>query len=63
MEIRVQMRGFVAIWGVVLLIIGAGWAAYALLGQGNGIFFGLMDGITLLLLVSMASLVRLRRSN
>ncbi len=40
--IRVSSSTYGAIWGLVGLLLGAGWVAYAMLGGGNRVFLTVM---------------------
>jgi hypothetical protein len=47
--IEVDPRTRSAIWGMVAVILGAGWVAYGFLGNGNTVFLAIMVILTILL--------------
>ena len=50
------------ICGVVIIILGVGWAAFAILGNGNTAFLTIMVMLCMILGVAAAVLVRVRTS-
>jgi hypothetical protein len=50
-----------ALWGLVGIVLAAGWAAYGLLGGGN-VFLTVMVVLSIVLGGGVAVLVRVRRS-
>jgi hypothetical protein len=50
------------IWGLVIIILGVGWAAFAILGNGNTIFLTIMVVLSIVLGAGAVLLVRVRAS-
>jgi len=59
--IEVDARTHSTIWGLVVLILGAGWIAYGLLSSGNTVFLTIMLILTLVLGALAAFFVRTSR--
>jgi len=59
---QVDPRTQSSIWGVIITIAGAGWAAYAILSGGSQIFLAAMLVLSILLVGGTAALVRKRKS-
>ncbi len=57
--IQVDARTQASIWGVIVVIVGAGWAAYGILG-GDQVFLAVMLVLSILLVGGAAALVRKR---
>lgn len=47
--IEVDQRTRSAIWGLVVIILGAGWVAHGFLGNGNTVFLAIMVILTIIL--------------
>ena len=58
--IEVQPQTRTAIFGLVAIILAAGWAAYGLIGDSNQLFLTIMVVLTILLGAGAAVLVRAR---
>jgi hypothetical protein len=56
-QVDPRMQG--SIWGVIIVIFCAGWAAYGILGGGQ-IFLAVMAVLSILLVGGTAALVRKR---
>ena len=56
---QVDPRMHSSIWGVIIAIVLAGWAAYGILGGGQ-IFLAVMAVLSILLVGGTAALVRKR---
>jgi len=61
--IEVDARTHSTIWGLVVLILGAGWIAYGLLASGNTIFLTAMLILTVILGAGAAFFVRTARGS
>ncbi len=61
--IRVDRRSYGSIWGLIAIVLAAGWAAYGLIGGGNQVFLALMVVATILLGGGAAVLLRSRDSS
>jgi multisubunit Na+/H+ antiporter MnhG subunit len=61
--IDVDARTHSTIWGLVVLILGAGWIAYGLLGSGNTVFLAIMLILTIVFSAGAAFFVRTVRGN
>ena len=57
---QVDPRTQSSIWGVIITIVGAGWAAYAILSGGSQVFLAAMLVLSILLVGGTAALVRKR---
>ena len=57
---QVEPRMQASIWGVIIVIVLAGWAAYGILSGGNQIFLAVMLVLSILLVGGTAALVRKR---
>lgn len=55
-QLNQQSRG--AIWGLIALILGAGWVAYGMLGNGNQVFLTIMVILSMVLAGGAALLLR-----
>jgi hypothetical protein len=58
--IRVDTQTYGAIWAFVAIVIGAGWAAFGILGNDNQVFLAVMVVITMILGGGTAVLLRRR---
>jgi hypothetical protein len=58
--IRVDRRSYGSIWGLVVILLAAGWAAYGLIGNGDTLFLTIMVVATIVLAGGVAVLVRPR---
>jgi hypothetical protein len=56
--IRVDRRSYGSIWGLVVILLAAGWAAYGLIGNGDTLFLTIMVVATIVLGGGVAMLVR-----
>lgn len=61
--IEVDPRTRSSIMGLTAIILGAGWVAYGLLGNGNTVFLAIMLILTILLGAGAVFLVRSRTSS
>lgn len=59
--IELDPRTYGAIWGLLTLIVGAGWAAYGILGGGN-VFLVIMVVLSMGLLGGAGIVLRRRRT-
>ncbi len=57
--IRGDPQAYGAIWVLIAIVIGAGWAAYGILG-GNQVFLAIMVVVTMILGGGAAVLLRRR---
>ena len=60
--IYVTTQAYGAIWALVAIILGAGWAAYGIIGTSSQIFLVVMVVATMLLAGGTAVLLRRRQS-
>lgn len=61
--IEVDPRTRSAMMGLAVIILGGGWVAYGILGDGNRTFLAIMLILTILLGAGVAFIVRSRTSN
>jgi hypothetical protein len=61
--IRVDRRSYGSIWGLIAILLAAGWAAYGLIGGGSELFLTLMVVATIILGGGAAVLLRPRDSS
>jgi apolipoprotein N-acyltransferase len=60
--VEVDPRTRSTIWGLVVIILGAGWVAYGFLGNGNTVFLAIMVILSIVLGAGAAFFVRTRAS-
>ena len=58
--IQVDGRTRSSIWGLIGLVLAAGWVAYGMLGNGNQVFLTIMVILTMVLGAGAALLLRSR---
>jgi hypothetical protein len=58
--IRVGSSTYAAVWALVGLVLGAGWVAYGMLGDGNQVFLTVMIVASMLLGAGTAIVVKRR---
>jgi hypothetical protein len=61
--IQVNAQAYGAIWAFVGILIGAGWAAFGIVGGENQIFLAIMVVITMVLGGGTAVLLRRRSTS
>jgi hypothetical protein len=61
--IQVDPRTRSALWGLIGVVLAAGWVAYGTLGGGNQVFLTVMLVLTIVLAGVATFLVRVRTQN